>query len=126
VSGRLSRATAVLLLGVAFCFVMYWWQLRYRYAFHDASGNLILALPFVGLAAMVLGGMGRAATILGWLVLAGLTGAAYVSGATSSSSTAPVAFVAPFVYGTFANSIIFAVDHIVRRRRGIRHQPELR
>ncbi len=114
---RAVEAAAVLLLGVAFCFVMYWWQLRYPYGFHYAAGNLILALPFVGLAMMVLGGMGRVATASAWLVLAGLTGAAYVSAATSASSTAAIVFVAPFVYGTIANSIIFAVDTILRNRR---------
>jgi hypothetical protein len=29
----------------------------------------------------------------------------------------PLVFVAPFVYGTIGNSIIFALDHVVRHRR---------
>src|SRR5436190_974178 len=49
---RAVGATVVLLLGIAFCFVMYWWQLQYRYSFHDVTGNLYLAVPFAGLAAM--------------------------------------------------------------------------
>jgi hypothetical protein len=111
-------ATFVLLLGVAFCFVMYWWQLRYAYALEDPVANLVLAIPFAGLAAMVAGGMSRVAAIVSWLLLAGLTGLAYVSAATSSSSTAAIVFVVPFVYGTVVVSIIFAVDYILRRRKG--------
>ncbi len=114
---RAVGATAVLLLGIAFCFVMYWWQLRYQYAFHDATGNLYLAVPFAGLAAMVAGGMGRLPAALGWLVIAFLTGAAYIGNATSDSSTASLVFVAPFIYGTLALSILFAIDHILRHRR---------
>jgi hypothetical protein len=113
----LVGAAAVLLLGVAFCFVMYWWQLRYEYAFHGLAGNLIFAIPFAALAAMVVGGMSRPAAALGWLVLAVLTGSAYVDAATSSSSTAAIAFVAPFFPGIVVVSLIFAVDHIVRHRR---------
>jgi hypothetical protein len=113
----LVEAVVVLLLGLAFCFVMYWWQLRYDYAFHDLAGNLVLALPFAALAAMVAGGMSRPAAVLGWLVLAVLTGSAYVDAATSSSSTAAVAFVAPFFPGLVVVSLIYAVDHILRRRR---------
>jgi hypothetical protein len=119
--GALPRAavgaTFVLLLGVAFCFVMYWWQLRYAYALEDPVANLVLAIPFAGLAAMVAGGMSRAAAIVSWLLLAGLTGLAYVSAATSSSSTAAIVFVVPFVYGTIVVSLIFAVDYILRRRK---------
>jgi hypothetical protein len=115
--GKALGAAIVLLLGIAFCFVMYWWQLRYQYAFHGLAGNLILAIPFAGLAAMVAGGMSRPAAALGWLVLAFLTGSAYVDAATSSSSTAAVVFVAPFVYGTLVVSLVFAVDRILRRRR---------
>src|SRR5690242_2623947 len=111
------EAVVVLLLGLAFCFVMYWWQLRYDYAFHGWTGNLILAVPFAALAAMVAGGMSRPAAALGWLVLAVLTASAYVDAATSSSSTAAIAFVAPFFPGLVVVSLIFAVDHIVRRRR---------
>ena len=114
---RAVEAAAVLLLGVAFCFVMYAWQLQYAYAAHGLAINLFVALPFVGLALMVLGGMGRVATVLGWLVLAGLTGVAYIAAATSSSSTAVLVFIAPFVYGTIANAIIFAVDSILRKRK---------
>jgi hypothetical protein len=113
----LVGAAAVLLLGVAFCFVMYWWQLRYDYAFHGLADNLIFAIPFAALAAMVLGGMSRPAAVLGWLVLAVLTGSAYVDAATSSSSTAAIAFVAPFIPGIVVVSLIFAVDHILRRRK---------
>ncbi|MFL5942254.1 MAG: hypothetical protein ACJ75L_03175 [Gaiellaceae bacterium] len=111
------EATVVLLLGLAFCFVMYWWQLRYQYAFHGLASNLVLALPFAALAAMVAGGMSRPAAGLGWLVLAVLTGSAYVDAATSSSSTAAIAFIGPFIPGLVVVSLIFAVDHIVRRRR---------
>ena len=114
---RAVAAAAVLVLGVAFCFVMYWWQLRYRYAFHGATGNLYLAIPFAGLAAMVAGGMRLVPAMLGWVILAFLTGAAYVGNATSDSSTASLIFLAPFVYGTLALSIVFAVDHIFRHRR---------
>jgi len=114
--GRAVEAAAVLLLGIAFCFVMYAWQLRYAYAAHGLAVNLFVALPFIGLALMVLGGMGRVATALGWFVLAGLTGVAYIGAATSSSSTAVLIFIAPFFYGTIANAIIFAVDTILRNR----------
>ena len=115
--GRAVAAAAALLLGVALCFLMYWWQLRYRYAFHGLAGNLILALPFAGLAAMIVGGMTRPAAALSWVVLAVLTGSAYVDAATSSSSTAAIAFVAPFFPGLFVVSIIFAVDAVLRHRR---------
>ena len=114
--GRAVEAAAVLLLGIAFCFVMYAWQLRYAYAAHGLAVNLFVALPFIGLALMVLGGMGRVATALGWFVLAGLTGVAYIGAATNSSSTAVLIFIAPFFYGTIANAIIFAVDTILRNR----------
>jgi len=112
------EAAAVLLLGVAFCFVMYWWQLRYQYAFHGLAGNLVSAIPFAGLAAMVAGGMSRPAAALGWLVLAVLAGSAYVDAATSSSSTAAIAFVGPFFPGLLVVSVIFAVDALLRHRKG--------
>jgi hypothetical protein len=114
---RAVEAATVLLLGVAFCFVMYTWQLRYPYAAHGLGIILVVALPFLGLSLMVLGGMGRVATALGWLVLAALTGVAYIAAATSSSSTAVLVFIVPFLYGTIANSIIFAVDAILRSRK---------
>jgi hypothetical protein len=117
VNRRAVSTAAVLSLGVGFCFVMYWWQLRYQYAFRDPVANLYLAIPFAGLAVMVAVGMGRGAAALSWLILAGLTGLAYVSAATSSSSTAAVVFVAPFVWGGLLVSVIFAVDHTIRRRR---------
>jgi hypothetical protein len=119
-------AAAVLLLGTAFCFVMYWWQLRYRYAFHDPTGNLLLAIPFAGLAAMVAGGMRRVAAALGWVVLAVMTGSAYIEAAKSSSSTAPVLYLAPFFYGAIVLSILFAVDSILRARREGRRAPRPR
>ena len=107
----------MLALGLAFCFVMYWWQLRYKYAFHDPLANLYLAIPFAGLAVMVAVGMGPTAAVASWLVLAGLTGLAYVGAATSSSSTAAIVFVAPFVWGGLLVSVIFVIDHTIRRRR---------
>jgi hypothetical protein len=110
-------AAAVLLLGLAFCFGMYWWQLRYEYAFRDPVANLYLVIPFAGLAVLVAAGMTHAAAALSWLVLAGLTGVAYVWAATSSSSTAAVAFVAPFLWGGLLVSTIFVVDYTIRRRR---------
>ena len=110
--GRAVAAAAVLLLGVAFCFAMYGWQLRYSYAFHDPAGNFFLAIPFAGLAVM--------------LILATLTVIAYVAAATSSSSTAALVFIAPFVYGTFGISVIFAVDQIVRHRKLPRPRTKLR
>ncbi|MGH2973239.1 MAG: hypothetical protein ACRDLE_14095 [Gaiellaceae bacterium] len=121
---RAVAAAAVLLLGIAFCFVMYWWQLRYQYAFHGALDNLDLAIPFAGLAAMVVGGMGRVATVLGWVVLATLTALAYVGAATSDSSTAAIVFAVPFIYGTVVVSIIFAIDHVLRRRKRSRSRAE--
>jgi hypothetical protein len=119
---RVIAAAVALLLGIAFCFVMYWWQLRYRYGFHDAADNLWLAIPFAGLAVMVWGGLRLVPAILGWLFLALITGAAYVGNATSSSSTAPVIFIAPFVYGTVVLSILFAIDSIFRARKRSRQQ----
>jgi hypothetical protein len=107
----------VLALGLAFCFVMYWWQLRYKYAFDDPLANLYLAIPFAGLAVMVAVGMGPTAAVVSWLVLAGLTGLAYVEAATSSSSTAALLFLAPFLWGGLLVSVIFATDHTIRRRR---------
>jgi hypothetical protein len=115
--GKAAEAATVLLLGIAFCFVMYWWQLRYEYAFHSLAGNLIFAIPFAGLAVMVVGGMSRPAAAFGWLVLAFLTGSAYVDAATSSSSTAAIAYAGPFITGIPVVSVIFAVDPILRRRR---------
>jgi hypothetical protein len=128
VNRRAVGAAAVVSLGVAFCFAMYWWQLRYKYPFRDPVANLYLAIPFAGLAVMVAAGMGRTAAALSWLVLAGLTGLAYVGAATSSSSTAAVVFAAPFVWGGLLVSVIFAVDHTMRRRRRKRegHAPSTR
>jgi len=116
-SRRAVGAAAVLALGLAFCFVMYWWQLRYKYAFDDPLANLYLAIPFAGLAVMVAVGMGPTAAVVSWLVLAGLTGYAYVGVATSSSSTAALLFLAPFLWGGLLVSVIFAIDHTIRRRR---------
>lgn len=115
--GRAVAAATVLLLGVAYCFVMYWWQLRYEYASHGVGLNFFMALPFLGLAVIAYGGMSRVATILGWLILAVMTGTAYVGAATSSSSTAPVLYIAPLFYGAIVLSILFAIDDIVRHRR---------
>jgi biotin transporter BioY len=122
---RAVAAAAALLLGVAFCFVMYWWQLRYRYAFHGLTDNLFLAIPFAGLAVMILGGMTRIAAAVSWLVLAGLTGVAYVAAATSSSSTASIVFVVPFVWGGIVVCVIFAVDSTIRSRARKRRSSEL-
>jgi quinol-cytochrome oxidoreductase complex cytochrome b subunit len=122
---RAVAAAAVLLLGVAFCFAMYWWQLRYEYAAHGVGLPLFTSLPFVGLAVMVFAGMGRVAAVLEWLVLAALTGIAYISAATSSSSTAVVVFIAPFVYGAIVLSILFAVDRVVRSRKERRAREKL-
>ena len=119
---RGAGASAVLLLGIAFCFVMYWWQLRYEYAFRDPAANLYLAIPFAGLAVMVAAGMTRPAAALSWLVLAALTGLAYVGNATSSSSTAPIVFIAPFLWGGLILSVIFAVDYTIRHRARKRDQ----
>jgi hypothetical protein len=105
---------------------MYWWQLRYPYAAHGLGLNLFAAIPFLGLAAMVIGGMGRVATGLGWLILAALTGIAYVAAATSASSTAALVFIAPFFYGAVAVSILFAIDQVIRRRNTLRRRPGLR
>jgi len=115
-NSRVFGAAAVLLLGLAFCFGMYWWQLRYEYAFRDPVANLYLVIPFAGLAVLVAAGMGRTAAGVSWLVLAGLTGVAYVEAATSSSSTAAVAFLAPFVWGGLLVSAIFVIDYTIRRR----------
>ena len=121
---QLIRATVILLLGVAFCFVMYWWQLRYEYAYHGVGLNLFMAIPFVGLAAMALGGMSRGAIILGWLALAVITAAAYVSAATSSNSTAVLVYLAPLVWGTIVLSILFAVDSILRASKARKRSQE--
>lgn len=111
---RLVHASIVVLLGLAFCFVMYWWQLRYPYAAHGFGLAFFAAIPFVGLALLVVGGLGRAATSLGWLVLAGLTALAFIAAATSSSSTAVLIWIAPFAYGAVALVIISLGDGLVR------------
>lgn len=111
---RAVAAATVLLLGLAFCFVMYWWQLRYPYAARGFGFALFAAIPFGGLALMVIGGMSRVATVLGWLVLAVLTAGAYIGSATSSSSTSALIWLAPFIYGTIVLSILFALDSILR------------
>jgi hypothetical protein len=115
---RPIAAAVALLVGVAFCFIMYWWQLRYDYAYRGLGLNLFMAVPFVGLAAMALGGMTRVAIIIGWLILAAMTAEAYVGAATSSSSTAVVLYLAPLFYGAIVLSVIFAVDSIIRGIRG--------
>jgi len=66
-SRRAVGGEAVLVLGLAFCFVMYWWQLRYEFAFHDPLANLYLSIPFAGLAVMVASGMGPTAAVMSWL-----------------------------------------------------------
>ena len=119
---RAVAASVALLLGLAFCFVMYWWQLRYQYAAHGFGLNLFMAIPFAGLAAMVLGGLRVVPAAFGWLVLAVLTASAYVGAATSSSSTAAVLYVGPLFYGAVVLSIIFGVDSILRGRRGLRRR----
>ena len=119
---RAVETSVALLLGIAFCFVMYWWQLRYHYASHGFGLNLFMALPFAGLAVMILGGLRAVPAALAWLVLAVMTASAYVGAATSSSSTAAVLYVAPLFYGAVVLSIIFAVDSILRGRRGMRRR----
>ena len=81
-----------------------------------------MALPFAGLAVMILGGLRAVPAALAWLVLAVMTASAYVGAATSSSSTAAVLYVAPLFYGAVVLSIIFAVDSILRGRRGMRRR----
>lgn len=114
---RLITAAVALVLGLAFCFVMYWWQLRYAYAYHGMGLNLFMSIPFAVLAGMVFGGMSRGATILGWIALAVMTAAAYVSAATNSNSTAVIVYVLPLFYGAIVLSIVFAVDSILRRSK---------
>jgi hypothetical protein len=81
------------------------------------SGDLVLLLPFAGLAVMIVGGMGRIASTAGWLVLAFLTVFAFIDDATVASSTASLAFLLPFFWGGIAISILFAYDRIIRDRR---------
>jgi hypothetical protein len=120
---RLGWAVAAVLLGVAFCFAMYGWQSRYEYALDNPVGNLLIALPFVALAGLIVCGMGRTAATLGWVVLAALTGFAYVAAATSTSSTAVLVFLVPFFWGGIAVAVIFAVDQVIRSRHS-RHGVE--
>jgi hypothetical protein len=119
-SSRVLPATAALLLGVAVCFVMDAWAARHTSSPMRVVGDLVLALPFAGLAAMIVGGMSRIASAVGWLVLASLTVFAYIEDATTESSTASLVFLAPFIWGGVAISIIFAGDRIIRDRRARR------
>lgn len=95
-------------------------MLHYPFAVHGLAVNLLVARPFVGLAADGPGRDWARGDRPGGSSLAGMTGLAYVSAAPSSNSTAALVFLVPFLYGTIANSIIFAVDTILRNRKHAR------
>jgi hypothetical protein len=111
---RAVAAAAVLLLGVAFCFVTYWWQLRYQYAGHGLGLPVFAAIPFAGLAVLVIFGLGRAVTALSWIVLAAITACSYLAAATSASSTAALAFGVPYILFAIVVFVVFPIDTIVR------------
>ena len=69
---------------------------------------------FLPLPLMIFGGMSRFAAALAWLALATMLGGAYVQNATTDSSTAPLVFLVPIIYGVPATFMIFVIDAFVR------------
>jgi hypothetical protein len=115
-----SRRTLVVVLalgGPAFCVVAdYWLASRYpRYA--DASWlagpgwDVASAAPFVLLAILLLvTGLSRLAAVLAALALGAIFVFAFWSFATTDSSTASLALLAPWFYGFPLVGLVFAVD----------------
>lgn len=116
---RLIAAAVVLVLGLAVCFGMYWWQLRYQYALHGLGLPIATTIPFVLLAALVLGGMGRALTAVSFFVLAFLTGTALLGVATSPDLLAGLVFIPLLVVESIALPIVFAIESIVPNRNAL-------
>jgi len=79
---RVLDATGALGLGVAFCFAMYRWQMPYTHPSPaEAHAWVFTSIPFAGLAVLIVLGLRRSASVLGWIVLAALTAVAFVVGA---------------------------------------------
>ena len=79
---RLIYAAGALGLGVAFSFAMSRWQPPYlNPSPNQAYVWLFTLIPFVGLAGLIVAGLSRSTSALGWIVLATLTGLAYAAGA---------------------------------------------
>jgi len=111
---RAVDAVVALVLGVGFCFLMFWWHFDYAYGAHDVSEPLLAAIPFVLLALIVLGGMRRLASSICFVVLAGITGLAFIASATNTSSTAGLVWIGPLICGPVVLVILFVGDTVLR------------
>jgi hypothetical protein len=119
-----SRRTLVVVLalgGPAFCIVVdYWLASRYpRYAegswLVGPGWDVASAAPFLLLAILLLvTGLGRLAAALAAVALGAIFVLAVWSFATSDSSTAAVALLAPWLYGIPLVGLVFAVDAVAR------------
>src|SRR5262249_2463711 len=102
---RLIGATAALVLGVAFSYAMYRWQPPYT---NPSPGQtkiwIVTAIPFAGLAVLIGCGLRRSAGVLGWVVLAALTGLAY--GGSSLWWRLRVTGTTPLDYEVFYGAIV--------------------
>lgn len=116
-STRAVEAAAALLLGVAFCFVVFWWQFDYEPGARGVWQPLVAATPFAGLALLVLGGMRRLATSIAFIVLAALTGLAFAADAESTGSTSGLVWIGPLIYGPVVLVILFVGDTVPRAWR---------
>lgn len=102
VRARLLTAAGALLLGVAFCFAMYRGLTPYRYPSpKETYAWLFTSIPFAGLALLIVFGLRRAASLLGWVVLAALTVVAFVAaaGLWGGGSTPDAAVFLEVFYG---------------------------
>ena len=110
---RLITAAVALLLGVAFCFAMYAWQTPYKYPSpNEANAPLFASIPFAGLAVLIVFGLRRSASVLGWIVLATLIGLAFAPGAHSWGGTTPNdAMFYRLLYGAIVLGHLLAGKH---------------
>ena len=101
-STRLLPAAGALALGVAFSFAMYRWQMPYtRPSPAEAHAWAFTSIPFAGLAVLIVLGLRRSASVLGWIVLAALTAVAFVVAAHvgTHGSFADNAMILQILYG---------------------------
>jgi hypothetical protein len=117
---RLYTAAAALGLGFAFCLGMNRLQPLYAHPLYgQAQEWLLTAIPFAGLAALIVAGLSRQASVRGWIVLAALTAIAFAAGDhnfAGSSHSGAVLFFQVF-YG------LIVVIHLGGHLRGAGKAP---